>query len=674
MGIGNRRQRRVAYASDLNAVGANVLLIVHLMAVVPYAQSGRHGVCPDITRRRGIGRFAALVIVEIAALGVARWPELLRIIGCDARRGPVVAVGADVGVDVKIVEEDKLARQLVMIRSGVFVEQIQGRIAIALADLSQHLIVGAVFLDDVNDVLDRRRPAGLRVNHVVVGELRHVEPGIVIWRKGPGELRIPRQRVLGQRRDHRHGSGLQIADVLAARVAAAFDRRRAERPRSLRIRVALRAASVQHQNRAILQHARRRGIPAGGNKAHQPAALLGNIGHRHRIGVGADGEQRLLIRRNGQSRRRHAQGLARRHGDVQGFRQFQVLVVFDIHYKDAIGVRRGHEQAQQFLRLLRGLLVVRIHLGSFGIAVGQHHIGGMRTQTHARHFGAGRGVVLEHRRIGPTGNEKRLAVGMEQDPIRPAAGFEVIHRLAGAHVDRHNRVVIQIRRQHQLPVGRNGHVTDEIPKRGLLVRRDFELARRLQLAPRERKLENPVARPSADVNESPIGRERQPEPPVRHLHPRGFLLRRSIDHADARRFISAVQHQHKSAVGRNRRRHRKRVQRHLIAHRRDLPAVRQQDAAIGLPAHRFSSGRLRPQGHRENQHQRKTQNLFHSENLCAMGNLRPMPKALVVTFRPGAACWRLYSLRSTLFTISFTNSSGSPCASAICFGARYCSI
>src|SRR6185312_14086528 len=70
---------------------------------------------------------------------------------------------------------------------------------------------------------------------------------------------------------------------------------------------------------------------------------------------------------------------------------------------------------------------------------------------------------------------------------------------------------------------------------------------------------------------------------------------------------------------------------------------------------------------------RQKQTEFHPENLCAIGIRRPTPKALVVTFNPGAACWRLYSLRSTLLTISCTSSSGSFKLAAISRGVRYCS-
>ena len=55
----------------------------------------------------------------------------------------------------------------------------------------------------------------------------------------------------------------------------------------------------------------------------------------------------------------------------------------------------------------------------------------------------------------------------------------------------------------------------------------------------------------------------------------------------------------------------------------------------------YNKGRCAGQG-------KQCGSFFHSVNLCAMGKRRPMPNAFVVTFRPGAACWRLYSFRSTL--------------------------
>ena len=44
-----------------------------------------------------------------------------------------------------------------------------------------------------------------------------------------------------------------------------------------------------------------------------------------------------------------------------------------------------------------------------------------------------------------------------------------------------------------------------------------------------------------------------------------------------------------------------------------------------------------------------------------------MPNDLEVTFRTGAACWRLYSERSTRRTTCWTRSRENPCSAAICF-------
>ncbi len=78
-----------------------------------------------------------------------------------------MTVGADVAVDVEIVEQHELARQLVMIGRCGFVEQAQGRVAVAFADFAEYLIVSPVLFHDVNDVLNRRMLFGTRDNHAV---------------------------------------------------------------------------------------------------------------------------------------------------------------------------------------------------------------------------------------------------------------------------------------------------------------------------------------------------------------------------------------------------------------------------------------------------------------------------------------------------------------------------
>ncbi len=46
----------------------------------------------------------------------------------------------------------------------------------------------------------------------------------------------------------------------------------------------------------------------------------------------------------------------------------------------------------------------------------------------------------------------------------------------------------------------------------------------------------------------------------------------------------------------------------------------------------------------------------YPRNPCAIGTLRPIPNARAETFSPGAACLRLYSLKTILFNTSRTTS------------------
>jgi hypothetical protein len=65
---------------------------------------------------------------------------------------------------VVVVEQGELLGQRVMIRRHIASEFHDGRIAIALRHVAEHLIGGAIFLDDVEDVLDRRALSGMHRN------------------------------------------------------------------------------------------------------------------------------------------------------------------------------------------------------------------------------------------------------------------------------------------------------------------------------------------------------------------------------------------------------------------------------------------------------------------------------------------------------------------------------
>src|SRR5207247_8493900 len=70
-------------------------------------------------------------------------------------------------LDIKIVEQHELARELVVVGCDFFTEQTQPRIAVALRQVAKDLVVGAVLLDDVNAILDRAGSTHSGGNRVV---------------------------------------------------------------------------------------------------------------------------------------------------------------------------------------------------------------------------------------------------------------------------------------------------------------------------------------------------------------------------------------------------------------------------------------------------------------------------------------------------------------------------
>ena len=134
-----------------------------------------------------------------------------------------MAVGAGFGVDEEAVKEPEALRERVMIGSNYLRRAIgapcrfaiaknrKGRLAIGgmavtgSFHVSKHLIVGAVFLDDVNNVLDGAF-AGKEFWR------REVQEAVVLHRL----LRVVRQRGIVGKCDHADVSGNDRAAVLAA--------------------------------------------------------------------------------------------------------------------------------------------------------------------------------------------------------------------------------------------------------------------------------------------------------------------------------------------------------------------------------------------------------------------------------------------------------------------------
>src|SRR5688572_32019577 len=84
-----------------------------------------------------------------------------------------MAVSAHLALDVKVVEQDELTRKLVVVRRDLFREQTKRGIAIAFGHIAEHLVVSAVFFDDVKAILDGGGFARAQRNGVVSLAIGH---------------------------------------------------------------------------------------------------------------------------------------------------------------------------------------------------------------------------------------------------------------------------------------------------------------------------------------------------------------------------------------------------------------------------------------------------------------------------------------------------------------------
>ena len=65
-----------------------------------------------------------------------------------------MAVGAEDAGAIRIVEQHKIPDQLMLVGRDLLAKCAERRRAVALREIAQNLIVGAVFLDDIHDVLE----------------------------------------------------------------------------------------------------------------------------------------------------------------------------------------------------------------------------------------------------------------------------------------------------------------------------------------------------------------------------------------------------------------------------------------------------------------------------------------------------------------------------------------
>src|SRR6185369_1730759 len=105
----------------------------------------------------------AFVIVGSLAAAVIDLPVALGVIAGDSGYRPVVPVATDFAGVVEVVQHSKLERELVLVRSDIPTVHGERLISVAGFEIAKQLIVGAILLNDVDDVLDRTTsPQGSR--------------------------------------------------------------------------------------------------------------------------------------------------------------------------------------------------------------------------------------------------------------------------------------------------------------------------------------------------------------------------------------------------------------------------------------------------------------------------------------------------------------------------------
>ena len=272
---------------------------------------------------------------------------------------PLVAVGADFGVRVEVVQQHKLAHDLVQVRRDALREKAQLRVAVALRQVAEHLVVGAVFFHDVEAVLDGARLAGPERDGTVHRAPRRNTRISVEWAAAIGLGRVAGELLLEfltrRQVDDAQGALEQPGDDLHLLTVRRLD----PGLRPARVGLGREAFAIGDQQvLAVRRHAHRGGIPADRNEPQRAAlARLRHVKDGHGVVVGVRHKERLFVRRKGHAVRRgpgRSLGIERRANCLQGFARRRVE---DRH---GVPARIGHEQQlprageRHFARMLLG--------------------------------------------------------------------------------------------------------------------------------------------------------------------------------------------------------------------------------------------------------------------------------------------------------------------------------
>ena len=274
--------------------------VIDEFAVAAIAHTRLAGAVPQIAFRRlrhfeiafaGIGIFAAPI------MAVAERPEFFDKIRGIRAHAPFMAVGAHLALDIKIVEQHEFARELVVVGRDFFTEQTQARIAVALRQIAQDLVVGAVLLDDVDAILDRAGFTHSSGNRVVRRALAcdakvRLHGAAAIGLRRPGPELVPQLLALGQV-DYFQCAAEQAADVFAHAGGRFLARLRA-----MTIGFGNDPLPVgDQQTFAVGRDANGSGIPADRDETERTAfAGHADIKHGNVVVIGVRDEQDFLIR------------------------------------------------------------------------------------------------------------------------------------------------------------------------------------------------------------------------------------------------------------------------------------------------------------------------------------------------------------------------------------------
>ena len=103
----------------------------------------------------GDGSVAFRIIISPAA-SVAGGPGFFEVIGGVGAKAPVVSVSAHFAVHIEVVKQDEFLCQLMLIGGHLSSKKQQTRIPVSSGHVCEHLVIGAVFLDDIENIFDRR--------------------------------------------------------------------------------------------------------------------------------------------------------------------------------------------------------------------------------------------------------------------------------------------------------------------------------------------------------------------------------------------------------------------------------------------------------------------------------------------------------------------------------------